>query len=321
VIVHRGRTEATAVRELDASTDTASQVASLFGTFGRLARGASVRVVFDRPIAQLKAIPDAPTQADRRMLEGALRSNADRYFIGGERSFYFGVRVDDDGGAKVVAGNRATIDEVTRAAFAAGAVDLIVFAATSVLQLADDEPGSGFDAAASLAMIDHRTVPAVVICASDVRRRRRLAGGAAAAIAVALLLAMPLVQSRHRATQARNELAAIKVRSDAALEARKGRAALRSMIDRVESPGLAMAQVLADITTALPAGASLLALTIDTAKGSAVIIATNAVESLPALDSVRAIGQLKLSGPVTRERISDRDLERATVLFTVKGQP
>jgi hypothetical protein len=62
----------------------------------------------------------------------------------------------------------------------------------------------------------------------------------------------------------------------------------------------------------------LIALTVDSAKGSAVILATNAMDVLPALDSVALIETTQLSGPVTRERIGDRDLERATVVFTLR---
>jgi hypothetical protein len=71
----------------------------------------------------------------------------------------------------------------------------------------------------------------------------------------------------------------------------------------------------------LPTRASLLALTIDTVKGSAVILAVDAVDALPALDSVRAIDHVRISGPVTRERIADRDLERATIVFSLRPIP
>jgi hypothetical protein len=76
---------------------------------------------------------------------------------------------------------------------------------------------------------------------------------------------------------------------------------------------------LRDLSRALPAGSALVALQLDTAGGTLVAIAPRAVAVVHALEQVPAIASPEIVGPVTREVIGGRGLERITVRFRLGG--
>jgi hypothetical protein len=319
VILQRTRVVATAGVELDPDEGVAPQVNAFFLSHAPLTRGASVRIGLDWPIAQLKSVHDAPPSADRATLERALLENADRYFIGGAGERHIAVRAGTDR-TVLVAFERACVDEIVNAAFEAGASEVVLCAAPMILPLAGRAIGAEFGVAHGAASAALRDLACVRMAA---RRRMRLTWASAAAlgtVAAGLLATAPLIQAHLRAAGAERELKSIQGESNAALGVRDRRDELRRRIDHVALPSTtSMTELLSEVTNALPPGASLLALSVDSARGSAVILAVNAVAALPALDSVQLMANVRLSGPVTRERLADRDLDRATILFTLRA--
>jgi hypothetical protein len=320
VVLHQGRVVATASADLDPDRTLRSQLGDLFDRHAALARRASVRLALERPAAQAKAILDAPPGAKPELLERAIRENSDRYFIGGSGDHYVGVRVVSDR-ALIAAFQRSLVDEVAAAALAAGARDVVSYAASTLSPVTTETLGPEFAVALGATVAAVRELPAVRIAAPR-RLLTRKSGAVASAAILILLLAAPVIHDRMVAAAAERALGEIRGASTAAMGVGSRLGELRRNIDRVTpmtSPS--MTSLLSQLTDALPADASLLALTVDTARGSAVLLAANAVEALPALDSIRLIESVRLSGPVTRDRIADRDLERATILFTMRAMP
>lgn len=73
--------------------------------------------------------------------------------------------------------------------------------------------------------------------------------------------------------------------------------------------------LLADLTRALPKEAALVAFRIDTAGGTLVALGTRAAQVMTALEAVKEIASPEIVGPVTRETMGGREVERVTVRF------
>ena len=73
--------------------------------------------------------------------------------------------------------------------------------------------------------------------------------------------------------------------------------------------------LLAQLARALPEGSILANVRIDTAGGMVALLAPRASAALAALDSVRAVSAPEIIGPVTKEVVGARELERATMQF------
>jgi hypothetical protein len=71
------------------------------------------------------------------------------------------------------------------------------------------------------------------------------------------------------------------------------------------------------LTAALPAGAAMVALRIDTAGGSIVALGARAAALVPALEKVPGVVGPEIVGPVTRETAAGREVERATIRFGI----
>jgi len=72
---------------------------------------------------------------------------------------------------------------------------------------------------------------------------------------------------------------------------------------------------LASLTRALPVGSAVMALSLDSAGGTAVLVSDDMMHVMASLDTSRAIVSPRITGPVTREQIGGAGLERATVHF------
>lgn len=77
--------------------------------------------------------------------------------------------------------------------------------------------------------------------------------------------------------------------------------------------------VLAELTTALPADAAITALRVDTVTTTMVVLAPRAASILAQLERVPTITGAELVGPVTREMVGARELERVTIRFRLTG--
>jgi hypothetical protein len=75
--------------------------------------------------------------------------------------------------------------------------------------------------------------------------------------------------------------------------------------------------LLADLTAALPAGTAVIAFRADTASGSVVALGARAATVVQPLEGIPGIVSPEIVGPVTREVIGGRELERVTVRFGI----
>ncbi|MGH7719649.1 MAG: hypothetical protein ACREON_12500, partial [Gemmatimonadaceae bacterium] len=73
--------------------------------------------------------------------------------------------------------------------------------------------------------------------------------------------------------------------------------------------------LMADLTRALPEGSALVAFRSDSAAGSIVALAPRAAAVLTAMEHVPGVVGPEIFGPVTREVVKEKELERVTVRF------
>jgi hypothetical protein len=112
------------------------------------------------------------------------------------------------------------------------------------------------------------------------------------------------VQARHRAAvDTDRELARVTAALREAAEFGRNR----------YSPTL----LLADVTAALPAGSALVSFQADSASGSLVALAPRAAAIVQPLETVPGVAAPEIVGPVTREALLGRELERVTIRFAV----
>jgi hypothetical protein len=142
--------------------------------------------------------------------------------------------------------------------------------------------------------------------------------------AIALLLSItvavitPISALALRASRTSRELAAIAPRARQAERAevdlwRISEALTEiAMFDRSRrSP----TQFLAQLTRALPEASVMVTARVDSLGGAVVVLAPHAASALASLDSVAGIAAPQIIGPVTKEVLGSRELERATVQF------
>jgi hypothetical protein len=75
--------------------------------------------------------------------------------------------------------------------------------------------------------------------------------------------------------------------------------------------------LLADLTAALPTGSAVVAFRVDTASGSVVALAPRAAAVVQPLERLPGLVSPEIVGPVTRETVAGRELERVMVRFGV----
>lgn len=151
------------------------------------------------------------------------------------------------------------------------------------------------------------------------RWRLALAGGALAA-AVACAAVAPALRAMQAEDRAAARIAEVQDRRRAAsgteseLERITGALAEAAAFSAGSySPTL----LLADLTAALPSGTALVAFRADTAAGSVVALAPRAAAVVQPVEKVPGIVAPEIVGPVTREVLAGRDLERVTIRFGI----
>lgn len=75
--------------------------------------------------------------------------------------------------------------------------------------------------------------------------------------------------------------------------------------------------ILRELADSLPDASALVTLRIDSASGTAVVLAAQVSDAVAAMDRLESITGVEIAGPVTREAIGGRELERATIRFAV----
>lgn len=159
--------------------------------------------------------------------------------------------------------------------------------------------------------------------AGDVPRWRiALAGGALAAAALFAAVA-PAVRAMGAEDDAVARIAAVQDRRRAASETEAELGRITGALAEAAafdvgrySPTL----LLADLNAALPTGSAIVAFRADTASGSVVAIAPRASAVVQPLEKVVGIVSPEIVGPVTREALAGRELERVTVRFGINAE-
>lgn len=149
------------------------------------------------------------------------------------------------------------------------------------------------------------------------RWRLGLAAAAASTAAVAAVVGPGLLAERSaRVAEAR--LAELAEARNLAVVAESELARFTAVLQEVaafDTGRRSMTLLLAGITRALPEGNALVAFRVDSAGGSVIGVGPRATGIVAALETVEGIASPQIIGPVTRERVGDRELERVTVRF------
>jgi hypothetical protein len=149
-------------------------------------------------------------------------------------------------------------------------------------------------------------------------RRDVARAGIACAIAALLAAAAPGFGAQIDRARASRDLALLSATARDAAGAdeelrRMSRALAES--DAFAASRRSPTELLGGLALALPAGAALVLLRVDSAGGTLVMLAPHAARAIAALDSVPGITAPEIVGPVTRETIANRAVERVTVHF------
>lgn len=186
------------------------------------------------------------------------------------------------------------------------------------------ERASAFTAAHVAATLDPSTaVPAFVVKGSQAAYRpppvwRIAVALGTAGVAVIFAFTAPLLAARWatRAAQVSISTLAERAAEPQSWEAELGdfRVALQEFADLTRSPIPPPAVVLHRVGQALPPGAALLRLRLDGGGAQLVVVAPRIGRFLDALEADgRSFSQVRVVGPITRERLGGEDQERATL--------
>ena len=153
--------------------------------------------------------------------------------------------------------------------------------------------------------------------AGNARRGMRIA---AAALAVASLaaIAAPAVANAVHSRRVGVRLAALGRRRDESASAEVELARISTALDEVEAFDISRRSptaLLSRLSAVMPDGSVLVTIRIDSVGGTVALLAPRAAAALAALDSVPEIVAPEIVGPVTKEIIGGRELERSTMHF------
>jgi len=148
--------------------------------------------------------------------------------------------------------------------------------------------------------------------------------------AVAALLAgssaafVPSIGDAISARQSSAQLAQLASRTKRAVAARSELALMTLALSEISAFATARHSsvlLLSAATRALPDGAALASIHVDSTSGTMVIVAPRIAAAMSALDSVRAMSGLEIVGPVTKEITDGKEVERASVHFRLGRMP
>jgi hypothetical protein len=166
----------------------------------------------------------------------------------------------------------------------------------------------------------HRPSGAAV---GDVPAWRLAAAGCALAAALAFAAVAPAVRAMAAEDEAMGRIAAVQDRRRVASDSERELARVTEALAEAAafdagrySPTL----LLADLTAALPPGSAIVAFRVDTAGGSVVALAPRAAAVVRPLEKVPGLVAPEIVGPVTREALAGRELERVTVRFDIDAE-
>ncbi|HEY0014672.1 MAG TPA: hypothetical protein VGC13_00075 [Longimicrobium sp.] len=177
--------------------------------------------------------------------------------------------------------------------------------------------------AASLPDYEPMVLRATGAGADDVPRwRMALAGGALAASLLFAAVA-PAIKAMRAEDAAAGRIAAVQDRRRAASDTERELERVTQALAEAaafDADRYSPTLLLADLTAALPQGSAVVAFTADTANGSVVALAPRAAAVVQPLEKVPGIVAPEIVGPVTREALAGRDLERVTIRFGIDAE-
>jgi hypothetical protein len=151
------------------------------------------------------------------------------------------------------------------------------------------------------------------------RWRLALAGGALAAAVLFAGLA-PAVRAMRAEDAAAARVGAVQARHRAAVDTDRELARVTGALWEAAEFGrnhYSPTLLLADVTAALPAGSALVSFQADSVSGSLVALALRAAAIVQPLEKVAGVTAPEIVGPVTREGLQGRELERVTIRFAI----
>ena len=285
-----------------------------------------VTVALGATFAQTKRLAGLPPIGDERVLAKTVQEHAARFFLkNGIPLVTTSVRLDANGQPWGAALQKSVVDTIVSACRAsrlelAGIVPAVDVAKPDVAPLASlGHEAREFSAAYGAAVMSGALTWRAGAGADEEAPRWRVTTIACAAgLALVLAVLAPGLGARltehraiaHLATIARPTRAAQRVARDNDLVTRAlGEVA---SFDRGRRPATLL---MAALAKALPEGAALLALHVDSAGGSVVAFAPRAGALLTRLETVPGLAAPEITGPVTRETAGGQEVERVTVRF------
>jgi hypothetical protein len=298
---------------------------------GRFARP-RVTVALGSLYAQTKRLAGLPALGDERVLARTVSEHAARFFLkNGVPLVTTSVRFDGDGRPWGAALQKNVVDAVVRACHGSRvrlrgivpAVDVAWPDVSALTCLGTDalEFRAAYGAAVNTGALTWRAHP---VAEHSVSRWRIACAAGAVVVSLGLAVLAPGLAAHAAERRAVAHLAAISSRSRAAQRvARENDLVTRALgevgaFDRGRRP---VTILMADLARALPEGAALLALHVDSGAASIVALAPRAGALLGQLERVPGLAAPEITGPVTRETAGGHELERATVRFHWSARP
>jgi hypothetical protein len=152
-------------------------------------------------------------------------------------------------------------------------------------------------------------------------RRRSVVAAVASVVALMLLTMSPGLASsvaKHRARAQSRSIGRMALTAERDARALAAESTVLGALAAFERAHGSMAELLAELTRALPDQSAVVALEVDSSgAGSVVAVAPHAVAIVDALERVPVLASPVIVGPVTQESLGGRTLERVTVHFRV----
>jgi hypothetical protein len=343
VAIERDRLRAVGVRGthvlwgVDAAlADDGSLDASLAAFFerlplGRLVRRPCVTVALGATFAQTKRLAGLPPIADERVLARTVGEHAARFFLkNGVPLVTTSVRLDAEGRPWGAALQKNVVDTIVnvcrnsrlRLSGIVPAVDVARTEIAALTPLGNDamEFAAAYGAAVTASALIWR---AGAVADERAPRWRVAAVAGAAGVAFVLAAVAPGFSARVAERRAVAHLSTIASPTRAARRVSRDLGLVTSALGEVatfDHERRPLTVVMAALGKALPEGAALLALHVDSAGGSIVALAPRAGALLTRLENVPGLAAPEVTGPVTLETAAGHDVERVAVRFHWSGK-
>lgn len=290
-------------------------------------------VALGAPWARVKHVRGMPPMAHHKQLVSMLRLNAARFVASSRPTIITGATVDPPGNANIGVADRGAVDVITHETIRRKLrIGCIVPAmsleceenpagSTRTEGSTEDSPYRETMAARVASMrgrlplgLTARDNPAVV--RRDVSPRRLAGAGAALAVSVLIYFGGQFNGERGSLTRSKAAVDSIATLSDSGIHERADLRKLDQDLLRAANFSrvrVATSLLIGEITRALPADAVITTLRIDTAAVDIVALSPRTATVVDAFSDLPDVGSPVIIGPVSREIVGPKELERATI--------